>query len=332
MNFTCLSCGNCCRLPGYVRLRDNEAERIAEFLGEDLQTFIQTQTRLTRDRQHLSLLENDRGECAFLTPDTRCRIHPVKPAQCRGYPLRWRSEVMDPLCAGLKQQNDTSTGRHADTSNKKFMPLIYLFDLDGTLVDSRADLARAVNLTREHFNLAPLPLDAVVRCVGRGVEDLMRGAIPERPADAVAETLAVYRAHYRAHLLDETVPYPGIPELLEKLSGAGHKLAVVTNKGRAASCKILEGLNLLPFFGAVVGDGDAPALKPDPAPLHFAARLLGRELQPTDWMVGDGDTDLRAGAAAGIRTCFCRWGFSGPNAPLPATMCADTPENVECKM
>jgi len=100
---TCKSCGNCCRLAGYVRLRNDEAERIAEFLGEDAGRFIQNHTRLTRDRQHLSLLETAGGECVWLTPDARCRIHPVKPAQCRGYPNRWRSEVMDPLCAAQKK-------------------------------------------------------------------------------------------------------------------------------------------------------------------------------------------------------------------------------------
>ena len=208
------------------------------------------------------------------------------------------------------------------------MSRFFLFDLDGTLVDSRADIACAVNLTRAGFNLPPLPLDAVVRCIGRGVGDLMATTIPERPAAVLPETLAAYRAHYRAHLLDETVPYPGIPELLAGLRGAGHGLAVVTNKGRAASCAILEGLGLLPFFGAVVGDGDAPALKPDPAPLRLAAQQLGRELRHNDWMVGDQDTDLLAGAAAGIQTCFCCWGFSGPDAPLPATLRAETPAGL----
>jgi len=204
----------------------------------------------------------------------------------------------------------------------------FLFDLDGTLVDSRADIACAVNLTRADFNLPPLPLNAVVRCIGRGVEDLMSTTLPERPKADMPETLATYRAHYRAHLLDKTLPYPGIPELLARLCDAGHRLAVVTNKGRAASRAILEGLGLLSFFGAVVGDGDAPALKPDPAPLRLAAQLLGRALLPADWMVGDQDTDLISGAAAGIQTCFCRWGFSGPEAPMPATLCADAPGDL----
>ena len=98
--FVCLGCGNCCRPSGYVRLQEGEVERIAEFLGVDVDAFIQTQTRITDDRRHLSLLEDEKGVCVFLTPDNRCRINPVKPAQCRGYPWSWRSEILDPICAG----------------------------------------------------------------------------------------------------------------------------------------------------------------------------------------------------------------------------------------
>jgi len=101
-NFVCLGCGNCCRPGGYVRLREGEAEAIAEFLGVGVGEFIQTQTRVTDDRRHLSLLENADGSCVFLTPDSRCEINPVKPAQCRGYPREWRTEILDAACAGRK--------------------------------------------------------------------------------------------------------------------------------------------------------------------------------------------------------------------------------------
>ncbi len=98
--FACIACGNCCRPSGYVRLQENEAERIAEFLNVELDAFIQTQTRVTDDRRHLSLPEGADGVCDFLTPCNLCRIHSVKPEQCRGYPWRWRSDVLDPICAG----------------------------------------------------------------------------------------------------------------------------------------------------------------------------------------------------------------------------------------
>jgi len=204
------------------------------------------------------------------------------------------------------------------------MALFFLFDLDGTLVDTRADIANAVNLTRRGLGLAPVSVKFVADNVGGGAGPMLRATVPEC-AD-VGKLLAAYLGHYHGHLLDESLPYPGIVDLLEGLKADGHRLAVVTNKSRAASLAILEGLRLMPFFDAVVADGDdVPALKPDPAPLHYAARKLGRELRSADWMVGDMETDLRAGASAGINTCFCCWGFLGSNAPLPATLCASTP-------
>ena len=108
--FNCRACGACCKLPGYVRLREGEAERIAAFLGVDAHGFIQTQTRLTHDRQNLSLLEDADHACVFLTPENQCRIHAVKPAQCRGYPSQWRTEILDAICPA---QLSTKGEQHA---------------------------------------------------------------------------------------------------------------------------------------------------------------------------------------------------------------------------
>jgi phosphoglycolate phosphatase len=183
-----------------------------------------------------------------------------------------------------------------------------LFDLDGTLIDSREDLALAVNLTRQDFGLAPISVEAVVACVGEGVRALIQRAIPERP-DLWGEMLARQRQHYGDHLLDRTALYPGVEETLRTLRRAGWKLGVVTNKPSAASLKILGGLGVLGCFDAVAGGGDCAALKPDPAPLLLAAQRLASELTPQDWMVGDNFTDLEAGERAGLRRCFCRYGF-----------------------
>ncbi|MDR2849297.1 MAG: HAD-IA family hydrolase [Verrucomicrobiota bacterium] len=182
------------------------------------------------------------------------------------------------------------------------------FDLDGTLIDSRADLALAVNLTRQDFGLPPKSVPEVVACVGEGVRLLIERATPERP-DLWDAMLARQRVHYLAHCLDNTVPYPGVAETLAALCAAGWRLAVVTNKPGPVTRPILEGLGLLSFFGAVVGGGDCPTLKPDPAPVFFAAAQLGAAPDPSDWMVGDNFTDLEAGRRAGVRRCFCRFGF-----------------------
>ena len=183
-----------------------------------------------------------------------------------------------------------------------------LFDLDGTLIDSRADLALAVNLTRQEFGLSPKPQEAIVACVGEGVRALIERAIPERPElwDAM---LARQRENYRAHYLDQTCLYPGVKETLFALCEAGWKLGVVTNKPGAFTRPILEGFGVLGCFGAVVGGGDCPKLKPDPAPLQLAAAQMGVALAPDDWMIGDHVTDLKSGHNAGIRCCFCRYGF-----------------------
>jgi phosphoglycolate phosphatase len=183
-----------------------------------------------------------------------------------------------------------------------------LFDLDGTLIDSGADLAAAVNLTRQDFGLPPLAPAAIVACVGDGMRCLIERAIPESPEHWDAMVVR-QRENYRAHYLDQTRLYPGVREALAALREAGWALGVVTNKPTVFSRPILDGLGVLDFFGAVVGGGDCPELKPDPAPLRLAAVRLGTVLTADDWMVGDNVTDLKSGRLAGLRRCFCRYGF-----------------------
>ncbi|HRR33311.1 MAG TPA: HAD-IA family hydrolase [Kiritimatiellia bacterium] len=186
-----------------------------------------------------------------------------------------------------------------------------LFDLDGTLIDSRADLACAVNLTRQDFGLPPKSVAEVVACVGEGVRVLIERAIPERP-DLWEAMLVRQRVHYVEHCLEQTVLYPGVAETLGALKADGWHLAVVTNKPSFVTHPILAGLGIAKYFGAVVGGGDSPTLKPDPAPLRLAAEQMGVTLDADDWMVGDNFTDLAAGRNAGIRRCFCRFGFGEP--------------------
>ena len=112
-----------------------------------------------------------------------------------------------------------------------------LFDLDGTLIDSAADLAMAVNLTRRDFGLPPKSLPEVISAVGNGVRKLLERTIPEC-ADRMEELLARQRKHYGDHLLDQTALYPGVEETLRRLAGAGHRLGVVTNKPAAAISSI----------------------------------------------------------------------------------------------
>jgi len=190
------------------------------------------------------------------------------------------------------------------------MPNAIIFDLDGTLIDSRADLALAVNLTRADLGLPALPQTQVVSYVGEGVRSLLSRAIPELP-DRLEEALAINQRHYRAHLLDRTVLYPGVAAALETFRQRGSRLMVVTNKPRAFTDLILDGLGIGPLMAAVVGGGDCPALKPDPAPLLLALEQAGAAIDGA-WIAGDHFTDLEAGRRAGVRRCFCRYGFGDP--------------------
>lgn len=99
--FRCRRCGACCRVPGYVALGPGEPEAIAAFLGMNVYAFTEQYAVFTANRRGLSLTEREDGGCIFLLDDNTCRIQPVKPAQCRGFPFLWRSAVLDKTCPAL---------------------------------------------------------------------------------------------------------------------------------------------------------------------------------------------------------------------------------------
>lgn len=101
--FTCIRCHACCRQSGYVRLHSHESDLIAEFLGMDVREFIDTYTHLTRDREGLSLTDQENGACIFLGPEG-CRIQPVKPIQCKSFPNKWKFSDFDRICGWARQQ------------------------------------------------------------------------------------------------------------------------------------------------------------------------------------------------------------------------------------
>lgn len=186
-----------------------------------------------------------------------------------------------------------------------------LFDLDGTLVDSRADLATAVNRMRADLELPPLSMQAIIAFVGNGVAHLVRRALQDAPMIDVATATVRMSEHYKAHLLDETTLYAGVAETLAALRALGLPLAVITNKQEKPARAILDGLGIGEFFTLVVGGDTCPTMKPDPAPLLLALDRM-RANQDGTWMVGDHWTDLEAGRRAGLRRCYCRYGFGDP--------------------
>jgi len=183
-----------------------------------------------------------------------------------------------------------------------------LFDLDGTLVDSVRDLATATNLLRNELDLPSLPLAKVRVCVGDGATQLVKRALPEVPFSQ--DLLQRFLTHYAAHLVDETTIYPGIREFLEQQGW--RKLGIVTNKPYALTAPLLEALDLSRYFRVVVGGDTCAEKKPHPLPvLHALSQLESFSVSAV--MIGDHHTDLRAGAAAGVRTCFCAWGIGRRN-------------------
>lgn len=196
-----------------------------------------------------------------------------------------------------------------------------LFDLDGTLVDSVADLATAVNLLRGELELPPLLLPAVREFVGDGARELVRRALPEGLFEE--RQLQRFLLLYGEHLADQTSVYPGIRELLNLYSPAS--LAIVTNKPLALTLRLLELLELKECFAAVIGGDSAPVKKPSPVPVRMALHRLGRPATGAI-MIGDHHTDLRAGHGAGVATCFCAWGLGHDDGLFPDLRAATVAE------
>ncbi len=178
-----------------------------------------------------------------------------------------------------------------------------LFDLDGTLIDSLADIGASVNHVRGRFGLPPLDPPEIGAAIGDGVATLLQRTVPvEGP-----EPARLYREHHVEHCLDRTVLYPRVAESLERLAKRV-PLAVVTNKPTDIAVRVLRGLGVASHFRACIG-GDGPAgRKPAPGPV---LRALESVACPA-WfalMVGDSPGDMVSGRAAGTGTCAVSWGF-----------------------
>lgn len=201
-------------------------------------------------------------------------------------------------------------------------PRLVVFDLDGTLVDSRRDLAESANLVLEECGCRIHLEEAIGRMVGDGAATLVARVFAAAGCAQPPDALARFLSTYDARLLRHTRCYPGVLELLEALKERV-TLAVLTNKPLAATRAILDGLALAPFFhGRVVG-GDGPfPKKPDPAGLlHVMARA---NVPPDDTMlVGDSVVDLRTARAARSRSCLARYGFGFAGFPLEELTSAD---------
>jgi phosphoglycolate phosphatase len=184
---------------------------------------------------------------------------------------------------------------------------VLIFDLDGTLVDSKLDLAHSVNAMLNYMRRDPLVHETIYSFVGNGAPVLVRRALGEGATDREAdEGLAYFLSYYRAHMLDNTVAYPGVREGLELL--VDHPMAVLTNKPVVFSRAILDGLGLARYFRFVYGGNSFEKKKPDPMGVEILLRNLAAV--PREAMiVGDSDVDVRTARNAGTWACGVSYGL-----------------------
>jgi phosphoglycolate phosphatase len=186
---------------------------------------------------------------------------------------------------------------------------LLIFDLDGTLIDSKLDLAHAVNATRAHMSMAPLEHARVYSYVGNGAPVLIRRALGEQATEIeVQEALEFFLEYYREHYLDYTLLYPGVRESLDRFRDGGKRMAVLTNKPVRISNAILDGLGVLGHFFRVYGGNSFDFKKPNPV----GVEALLREAQiPANrsLMIGDSSVDIQTARNAGIASAGVTYGF-----------------------
>lgn len=209
---------------------------------------------------------------------------------------------------------------------------LVVFDLDGTLVDSRRDLAESANAVLAGMGVPPLPESAIGRMVGEGAAVLVARVFKAAGIDQPPDALERFLAAYDTRLLNHTRPYTGLVGVLEVLSPRA-QLAVLTNKPLGPSRRILDGLQLAPFFqpGWVIGgDGPLPR-KPDPSGLRALMTKAGVDASDAV-LVGDSRIDWRTAQAAGSRACLVSWGFGFDSVPTdelqPPHVVAHTPADL----
>jgi len=184
-----------------------------------------------------------------------------------------------------------------------------IFDLDGTLCDTRADLTASTNHVRQSFGLEPLAPEAVQKFVGHGGRVLVERALgPGRKEHEYDEGFRLLIEYYGEHYLDATRPYPGLVERIDELAALGVRFAVVTNKPVGLTSKILDGLDISRRLAAVVGGDTFAERKPHPRGLRHVLDELGVEPRRA-LMIGDSAIDVDTARAAQVAVCGVGWGF-----------------------
>jgi len=208
---------------------------------------------------------------------------------------------------------------------------LVIFDLDGTLVDSRLDLVHSVNAVLRHFRRPELPDEVIASYVGDGVAMLVRRAFGDPLDEGLLEqAVECFLAYYREHKLDHTQVYRGIPEALDEIqsSGGERKLAVLSNKPVNPSRAIVEALGLARFFVRVYGGNSFETKKPDPLGVNTLLEETGTRAEEA-MIIGDSSIDVLTGRNAGISTCGVTYGFAPHSlGEVPPDVLVDSPKQL----
>lgn len=185
---------------------------------------------------------------------------------------------------------------------------LIIFDLDGTLIDSKLDLANSVNFARQQLGLSLLDHPVIFSFIGDGASMLIRRAMGEGLGESdIQQALDIFLSHYREHLLDNTTLYPGVAEALDRLEGL--RLAVLTNKPVKPSLAILQGLQVQNKFAVVYGGNSFEQKKPHAIGIEQILLDTATARQRA-LMVGDSHIDVQTGRNAGVATCGVTYGLA----------------------
>jgi phosphoglycolate phosphatase len=219
---------------------------------------------------------------------------------------------------------------------KKSQERVFFTDLDGTLEDSRQDMANAVVEARKSLGLEVDDFETYVPFVNKGMKELSLNCFTElleglEPAQKEAKALecqAVYESKYLEKIAVYTKPYKGIFELLQALSSMG-KVVVITNKPHHLSIALLKQIRLLDFIALVVGGDSCGHTKPSSFPLEWALAQLGIDKSNVDaFMMGDTAADIHCGKSFGAKTLWCAYGYSSHPGALEPDHVVTSPEEA----
>ena len=203
---------------------------------------------------------------------------------------------------------------------------LLIFDLDGTLIDTRQDIANSANIMLAHYGLEGKSVDEVTSYVGDGIARFVARCIGDEEVN-FDEAVSIFKDIYSEHLLENTKPYPGIMKLLDQLNM--YRCVVLTNKAYGPSKAITDGLSLTPYFEMIVGGDTLSRKKPFPDGVDYILENT-RVDRSKSLLIGDGRNDILAAADADVRSVYVSWGFSddGIMSDLCPDFTIDQPEEI----